>query len=407
MKVAAIFSTVIIMLSATAVKATIINVPADQTTIQAGINASVNYDTVRVAAGTYVENIDFGGKNIVVGSWFLDASDPSYISSTIIDGGASGTVVTFANGETSAAKIIGFTIQNGNGDNAGGIFCSYSSPTISNNTLSGNASNYAGGGISCHSGSPTISYNTISGNTATTGSGGIDCSSSDAVIEHNIISGNTALGADAPGGGISCFWSNPTISYNTISGNTAGYFGGGIFCYEASPSISYNTISGNSANSNFGGGIYCQSNPSPLIDHNTVTQNSAPYGGGIICWDSNPTITSTVFWGDVTNVEIYLYGTSSPVITYSDIQGGWAGDGNIDCDPQFCDAPNGDFSLNSSSCCIGAGEGGSDIGAFGIGCGQPVPTLSEWGMMIMWLLLLALGTGAVVRRRQAAFSGAA
>ena len=36
-----------------------------------------------------------------------------------------------------------------------------------------------------------------------------------------------------------------------------------------------------------------------------------------------------------------------------------------------------------------------------------IPTLSEWGMLIMGLLLLAAGTVAVVRRRKAAFSKAA
>ena len=58
------------------------------------------------------ENIDFSGKNIVVGSWFLDDGDPSHISLTIIDGGAWGSVVSFSNGEDNAI-VTGFTIQNG------------------------------------------------------------------------------------------------------------------------------------------------------------------------------------------------------------------------------------------------------------------------------------------------------
>ncbi len=49
-------------------RATVINVPDDQPTIQAGIEASASGDTVLVQPDTYLENIDFNGKNIVVGS---------------------------------------------------------------------------------------------------------------------------------------------------------------------------------------------------------------------------------------------------------------------------------------------------------------------------------------------------
>jgi serine protease len=46
--------------------AAVLHVPADFPTIQAAINAAANADTVRVAAGTYVENITFSGKAITV-----------------------------------------------------------------------------------------------------------------------------------------------------------------------------------------------------------------------------------------------------------------------------------------------------------------------------------------------------
>jgi hypothetical protein len=79
--------------------ATIINVPADSSTIQGGINGSSNGDTVLVQPGTYVENINFNGHNIVLGSLFLTTGDTIYISTTIIDGDSAGTVVTFESGE--------------------------------------------------------------------------------------------------------------------------------------------------------------------------------------------------------------------------------------------------------------------------------------------------------------------
>jgi parallel beta-helix repeat protein len=286
---------VLVFLMLVPASATIINVPDDQPTIQAGINASTSGDTVRVAPGTYVENINFNGRNIVVGSWFLDDADPSYISSTIIDGNQAGSVVVFANGEDNTAVITGLTIQNGfTAQNGGGIYCYYSNPTIINNIINGNSAGYFGGGILCQD------------------------------------------------------YSNPTITDNTINGNSADQQGGGICCnYNSNPAISDNTITGNSADF---------------------------YGGGIYCAFSNPVITNTIFWGDgaLFGPEIYLYGTSTPIITYCDIQGGWAGEGNIDCDPMFCDPENGNYYLDRASCCVDAGEGGADIGAYGVGCGIPI-----------------------------------
>ena len=89
--------------------ATIINVPADQPTIQAGINAATNTDTVLVQTGTYVENINYNGKLITLGSLFLTTRDTSYISLTTIDGNKNGKVVIFENSEDSTAILCGFT----------------------------------------------------------------------------------------------------------------------------------------------------------------------------------------------------------------------------------------------------------------------------------------------------------
>ena len=327
--------------------ATIINIPDEYETIQQGIDASSDGDTVLVQPGTYVENINFNGHNIVLGSLFLTTRDESYISSTIIDGDASGSVVTFESGEDSTAVITGFTIQNGYGWGVGGgINCADSSnPMIMSNIICGNRSigwvGAQGGGIACFDSDPTIS--------------------------NNIISENYASADAAMGGGIGCNNSNPTISNNNISGNsTSGsvYLGGGIGCaYGSSPVIVNNIISANSAR--LGGGIFCQES-SPTMTNNTIRGNSADQAAGIYCaYFSNPTIFNTIFWADSAQYdpEIFVDTSSSPTIIYCDIQSGWTGEGNIDVDPLFRDPENGDFHLMSTECgdpydspCIDAGH---------------------------------------------------
>jgi len=85
-----IFITLLIApLSAFPAIATTIHVPADQPTIQAGIDAAVEGDIVLVSPGIYVENIDFLGKAITVRSW-------AGADLTIIDGNRAGSVVVFA-----------------------------------------------------------------------------------------------------------------------------------------------------------------------------------------------------------------------------------------------------------------------------------------------------------------------
>ncbi|MDP8204540.1 MAG: FlgD immunoglobulin-like domain containing protein [Candidatus Tenebribacter mawsonii] len=153
----------------------------DFTTIQEGINASVDADTVLVYPGTYYENIIYNGKNITVASLELTTSDPSYIPLTVINGQQQESCVRVWDQEISA-KIQGITLTNGWGSQAwnkagGGIYVKgeYQSPTYFSIKNCRITKNYAetGGGIYSFRGNITLSGVSIHDNYAYINGGGI------------------------------------------------------------------------------------------------------------------------------------------------------------------------------------------------------------------------------------------
>ncbi|MCP4581996.1 MAG: hypothetical protein GY839_10280 [candidate division Zixibacteria bacterium] len=396
----------------------IIYVPADYPTIQEAINNSFDGDTVLVSPGTYIENISFNGHSIVLGSMFLTTGDTSYVSSTIIDGGSLGTVIDLRSGEDSTTAIIGLTIQNGFTENYGaGIWCQHSDPRIRHNRIIDNNAAHqgtSGGGIRCHYSNVEISDNLISGNSADAG-GGINCAFCSIIISNNIISSNES----EVGGGLKHSGCNIEIANNTFVNNTSIVSGGAIFATSSRGcQIHDNYFTGNSTGNLFGGGaIICTSNDTvtsniiignsttgagggircegrAFIANNIIAYNTAFTGGGI--WFGDPaTLTGNTIIGNSAEYagnaiacqgvycdaiiknnicwhngsdEIAILDNAQPAITYCNIENGFAGEGNIDCDPVFCNAADADYHLSDASCCAGAGEGGVDIGAMGVGC---------------------------------------
>jgi hypothetical protein len=254
-------------------------------------------------------------------------------------------------------------ISGNSATNGGAFYCFWqSSPVITNNIITNNMGGSYGGAIYCYNHSnPVITGNTFSDNIVTMGSGGaIACFDSNPVISGNSFISNDAM--SFYGGAIFLENSNPEISNNSFYANSARG-GGGIYCYMSSnPVISRNLMTGNHAGDQNGGAITCLETSSPTIINNTIVGNFAGYeGGGILCIStSNPAMVNNILW-DNTPEQISFYTGSQPEVTYSDVQNGWEGLGNISDNPEFVDPIMGDFHLAEHSPCIDTGDPNSPL----------------------------------------------
>jgi len=369
----------------------ILHVPDDFENIQAGIDAAEDGDTVLVEPGEYVENIDFDGKNIVVGSLFLILNNATYIDSTIINGDSSGTVVTFASEENNEAKLTGFTITNGfTNDNGGGIWCRDSNPIISDVNIRSNRANQ-GGGIFCDRNADiTLRNANIEENYAIHG-GGIYCYFSSPMFNDVLVLNNEA----SQFGGVRLWESNASLNNLQILNNRGSACGGVSIAHSSNVNL-INVI----IRDNWGGGVYCQTSIARLtnvliaLNHTsngggiycyranlylnkvTICNNTAGNeGGGIYCLDGTQLfVVNTILWENDPQ-EIFFQrqnDQNSLTISYSDIGGGqndietnhncdvnWL-EGNFDANPLFVDQDNNDFHLTENSPCIDAGDPETD-----------------------------------------------
>ncbi len=398
-----IVASLAITLAAANLAAATIHVPLEQPTIQAGIDAASDGDTVLVAPGTYTgsgnRDIDFTGKGIVV------CSDQG-AAATIIDCQATGPDphrgFLFVSGEDSTSVLSGFTITNGfspdmssilpySYGNGGAIFCFNASPMIRDCRFISNLAGFwwdyfppgtaeggVGGAVSAYQSNLRLINCEVDSNSANFGAGiyadqGSTIEIDSCRIRFNRCILNLAI-ADytAPGRGAGAFLSADTVRVrNTIVEGNLGSAGFNFWTVGVFPGS--------------GAGLSC-SGESVAIENCTIVQNSdysPPYSGfplvGIssVEIDSNATafIDKCIIANSPNGMAIEGY----PTISCSDIYGNTLGDwteniagqfgnsGNMSADPEFC---GGLYSIDSTSPCAPArNECGELIGALGVRCG--------------------------------------
>lgn len=200
----------------------------------------------------------------------------------------------------------------------------------------------------------------------------IDGNQADSVVKFNnnetyasVIDGFTIQNGKAflQGGGIFCYWCQCIIRNNIIRYNQAGQNGGGIFSDHCNPYIVNTIIHHNHAVSGitYGGGIDVRTNTSNLTNC-TIYGNSATYGGGVnVSPLGTLRMANSIVWGNSSSSGNQIEGGGGVYVTYSNIQNGYPGTGNINANPAFKDGTNGDFHLQGTSPCIDVGNNSASL----------------------------------------------
>ena len=369
-------------------------VPSEYETIQAAIDSADDGDVILVADGTYT---GAGNKEL---TWdgtekHITVKSENGPENCIIDLEDSGRAFTFVSGLgdnsiwiTAADVIDGFTIRNGNTNDYGGaIYCYYGyendvSPTIRNCVFENNTSNY-GGAICIDGGSSLITNCVFDSNSANYGGAiylGSAGGDTEPLIQQCTFTGNSAdLHWNGQGGAI--YLTNVStnedcrINNNTFDGNSAPN-GGAIYFSTSSPEVNGNLFVNNTSSTN-GSALYIGNYDGPTISNCTIANNTGPEA--VYCYGFNgtvePVFINTIIWDSDSSFGFQDTSQANPIISYCNLESGFPttgtdGGGNISIDPLFCNPDSGDYTLAENSSCVAAGANGSNVGAFGVGCGS-------------------------------------
>ena len=270
--------------------------------------------------------------------------------------------------------------------NGGAIKNYYAWIDLKNCTFYNNsAGGYEGGAIKNFKSSGTIYGCLFEENAAGINGGGaiMNVSCSPSILNCTFLNNHTTWGGGAINNSSNAFnlsdpGSAPTITNCIFSGNRADYVGGAIWNWNySSPTITNCIFAGNETNGSAEdgsgvGGAISSSESAPIVTNCTFFGNKATvkggaiYNGGTTYFNESPVIYNCIFSGDSAPEESEISNSNSyPTVRYCDVEGGYAGTGNLNSDPLFAD-PDGpdddletcednDFRLQADSECMDRG----------------------------------------------------
>jgi len=281
----------------------------------------------------------------------------------------------------SSPEVADCSFTENSAKDGGAIFNTNASPTITDCSFLNNDASYGGAIRSQERSDVTVSH-CIFDNNNVTGFGGAmySISNTDITISECIFLYNEAqYGAGMYNNGTNIVSVEKCFFY----GNVANY-GGAIYITQSQYIAATNCIfNGNDAD--YGGAIDFGQLTMGVFKNCTFYDNEALTGGAIRYLTTRLFyVTNCILWNNGDEISDY-FTKDSVIVTYSDVQGGWPGEGNIDVDPLFVNAPF-DLSLRSISPCIDAGTDTSDTNYTGTGSvtddivGTPRPQKAAYDM---------------------------
>ncbi len=281
------------------VMADIINVPADQPTIQAGIDAAVDGDEVVVADDMYTgpgnKNLDFQDKAITL------RSKSGNRDGCIIDCENDGRFASFGAGDTAVVQSITVMRGSAGGGSGGAVFLFSGSPSFIDCVFEGCNAGTNGGALYVLNGTATVEGCLFAVNTAGSRGGAIYASgSSVALVDDTELDDNQS----AEGGGVYISGGDITVSGCNFTRNSTTSGGGGLrvvdnailTCTDSSFTANLAGVGGNAG----GGGMLVNLvNPTSEISGCQFTDNEATgSGGGLALTQNFPEISDCIFQGN-------------------------------------------------------------------------------------------------------------